>query len=82
MHGSIISKLRGRGDATKCLICIFRNDLLNIKTTTNDFFVSIDVIVRPKGSGCRYVACRVWHKRNQLKCRLSGSDAPTLQLLQ
>ena len=37
MHGSITSQLCGRGGPLKLLICIFRNNLLNIWTTTYDF---------------------------------------------
>ena len=47
-------------------ICIFRNNLLNIRTTIYDFFVAVYLFVRPKVSGCMDVAW-FWHKRSQGK---------------
>ena len=55
MHGSIISKLWGRKRAKVIEIDIFKNDLLNIRTITYDFFVVVCLFVRPKASGCAYV---------------------------
>ena len=48
------------------MIYIFRNKLLNIRPTADDFFVVVCLFVRPKVCGCAHGA-RSWHKRSRKK---------------
>ena len=58
---------------------IFMNTLLNIRPVTYHFFLNVCLFVRPKTSGCGYVAWS-WHKPSRAKSKLTRSDAITVQL--
>ena len=60
-------------------LCIFRNKLLNVRTTVYDIFVIACLFVQSRASSSTQVA-RFWHKGNQRKSKLTRSDAPTFTL--
>ena len=71
----------GRRGAKVIYICNFRNTLLNIGTSFDDFFVAECIFVRSKASGCAHVA---WsqHTLKQQKNKVTRNEAPTVKLIQ
>ena len=71
VHPSKISKL-WVGEAPKQFdLSMFRNTLLNVKTSFNGFFVAECLFLRPKASGCVHVAwsghIRSWQEQGNQK---------------
>ena len=68
------------GRAPRWLICIFTNNLSNIKTNTHYFFVIVRLFLRNKTSGCAH-ASWTWHKRIQAKSKQIRNEAVTIKFL-
>ena len=66
--------------APRWLICIFRIKLLNTRTATYYFFLTVGELVWANTSDCARVAWS-WHNRSHPKSKLTRSEALVVKLL-
>ena len=67
----------GRRGAKVIYLSIFRNTLLNIRTSTDDFFVAEWLFLRSKASGCAHVAWSWQYVAG--KNKVTRSEAPKIK---